>query len=112
MFIVRISGVYNLLFTYCNKTNQLINLIFNSHYKLYGITQDPSNSQYLLVLTYAYHGDLRNYIRNNYINITWTQRIRILHQFCNNLQYIHSKDIVHADIHTGNLLQLENNNTK
>ena len=34
--------------------------------KLYGITQDPETKNYMMVLDYAKHGSLRNYLDTNF----------------------------------------------
>jgi serine/threonine protein kinase len=61
------------------------------------------------VLTFANNGDLRYYLRNKFIEITWNRRIQILHDIGFNLSSIHSRGIIHGDLHPGNILRLKDN---
>ncbi|RHZ85569.1 hypothetical protein Glove_64g97 [Diversispora epigaea] len=41
----------------------------------YGITQDPEKHSYMIVLEYASDGNLREYLKNNFNNINWLQKL-------------------------------------
>ncbi|RHZ77237.1 hypothetical protein Glove_184g61 [Diversispora epigaea] len=64
---------------------------YNASIKFYGITQDPETHSYMMVLYYAKDGNLREYLKINFNNINWEQKLENLY-------------IVHQDFHPGNIL--------
>ncbi|RHZ80118.1 hypothetical protein Glove_139g251 [Diversispora epigaea] len=72
--------------------------------RFYGITQDPETHSYMMVLYYAKDGNLREYLKINFNNINWLQKLDNLYFLSNNLMDIHKLDIVHQDFHPGNIL--------
>ncbi|RHZ45958.1 hypothetical protein Glove_641g8 [Diversispora epigaea] len=72
--------------------------------RFYGITQDPETHSYMMVLDYAADGNLREYLKVNFNNINWVQKLFNLWILCLNLMNIHKLDIVHQDFHPGNIL--------
>ncbi|RHZ80169.1 hypothetical protein Glove_139g303 [Diversispora epigaea] len=72
--------------------------------RFYGITQDPETHSYMMVLEYASEGNLREYLKINFNNINWEQKLLYLWSLSFNLMNIHELDIVHQDFHPGNIL--------
>ncbi|RHZ44050.1 hypothetical protein Glove_768g6 [Diversispora epigaea] len=72
--------------------------------RFYGITQDPETHSYMMVLEYAKDGNLREYLKINFNNINWLQKLDNLQDLSLNLMNIHKLDIVHQDFHPGNIL--------
>ncbi|RHZ69933.1 hypothetical protein Glove_276g3 [Diversispora epigaea] len=72
--------------------------------RFYGITQDPETHSYMMVLHYASDGNLREYLKINFNNINWFQKLDNLYKLSLNLKNIHKLDIVHQDFHPGNIL--------
>ncbi|RHZ80192.1 hypothetical protein Glove_139g279 [Diversispora epigaea] len=72
--------------------------------RFYGITQDPETHSYMMVLQYAKDGNLREYLKINFNNINWEQKLLYLWSLSFNLMNIHELDIVHQDFHPGNIL--------
>ncbi|RHZ82821.1 hypothetical protein Glove_103g66 [Diversispora epigaea] len=72
--------------------------------RFYGITQDPETHSYMMVLNYATDGNLREYLKINFNNINWKQKLYNLYYLSLNLMNIHELDIVHQDFHPGNIL--------
>ncbi|RHZ85385.1 hypothetical protein Glove_66g77 [Diversispora epigaea] len=72
--------------------------------RFYGITQDPETHSYVMVLEYAKDGNLREYIKINFNNINWLQKLFSLRVLSFRLMNIHELDIVHQDFHPGNIL--------
>ncbi|RHZ48277.1 hypothetical protein Glove_553g28 [Diversispora epigaea] len=72
--------------------------------KFYGITQDPETHSYMMVLEYAKDGNLREYLKINFNNINWLQKLLNLYYLSERLMKIHRLDIVHQDFHPGNIL--------
>ena len=69
----------------------------------YGITRFPGNN-YAMVLNYHREGNLRDYLRNNHSKLTLKDRTRLLRGLCQSLDRIHEKDLIHCDLHSGNML--------
>src|SRR6185436_5074298 len=72
--------------------------------QFYGITQDPETHSYMMVLEYAKDGNLREYLKINFNNINWRQKLYNLQELSYRLMNIHKLDIVHQDFHPGNIL--------
>ncbi|RHZ59651.1 hypothetical protein Glove_362g56 [Diversispora epigaea] len=69
----------------------------------YGLTKDPTTQDYMLVLNY-YDNDLRHFLKDNFHSLTLFQKYNIIYKIARNLNRIHSKNIVHRDLHSGNIL--------
>ncbi len=70
----------------------------------YGITKFPENNNYAMVLNHIEEGNLREYLRKNYSKLTIKNRIAIFKDLCYSLYDIHKKDLIHCDLHSGNIL--------
>jgi len=77
----------------------------------YGLTQNPSNGNYMLVMNIA-DMNLREYLQQNHNQLTWKERIQI----AVNIVYalgasIHRENAIHRDLHSGNILYSQLNQT-
>ncbi|RIA87166.1 kinase-like domain-containing protein, partial [Glomus cerebriforme] len=72
--------------------------------RLYGITQDPVTKNYMMVLHYAVHGSLRNYLDKCYDKLSWHSKIYYLNWIADGLNKIHKNELIHRDLHIGNIL--------
>ncbi|RHZ74574.1 hypothetical protein Glove_220g30 [Diversispora epigaea] len=72
--------------------------------KCYGVTQDPQTKNYAFILEYAKNGDLHHFIHKNFEASTWSDKIKYLHYIIIGIEDIHEKNIVHRDLHSGNIL--------
>ncbi|GBC32593.2 kinase-like domain-containing protein [Rhizophagus irregularis DAOM 181602=DAOM 197198] len=72
--------------------------------EFYGITQDPKTKDYIMVLDYAEKGNLRNYLSTDYNKLDWNAILRILLDVASGLDLIHEKELIHRDLHVGNIL--------
>src|SRR5437879_3282574 len=77
---------------------------YGTSIRFYGITQDPETHSHMMVLEYAKDGNLREYLKINFNNINWYQKLYNLLELSSNLMNIHKLDIVHQDFHPGNIL--------
>src|SRR6185369_11260138 len=76
----------------------------------YGITKFPDNDgNYAMVLNHLNEGNLRNYLQKNHSKLTLRDRIAIFGTLCESLYDIHEKDLIHCDLHSGNMLIQEGN---
>ncbi|PKC58761.1 kinase-like protein [Rhizophagus irregularis] len=73
--------------------------------QLYGITKDPDTEEFMMVLEYANYGNLRDYFKKYYSNLRWEDKLVILLNIIHNLDFIHERNYVHKDLHSGNILQ-------
>ena len=56
-------------------------------------------------MDYIEGGSLQNYLTKDFKNLEWSKKINILFQIINGLKDIHEKEIIHHDLHSGNILQ-------
>ncbi|RHZ57526.1 hypothetical protein Glove_386g44 [Diversispora epigaea] len=75
--------------------------------KCYGLTKDPTTQDYMLVLDY-YDNDLRHFLKDNYQSLTLLQKYLIIRDIVNSLSRIHRQNIMHRDLHSGNILYRNN----
>ncbi|CAG8531631.1 10069_t:CDS:2 [Acaulospora morrowiae] len=52
----------------------------------------------------AYNCDLRRYLAENHLSMTWIQKCRISRNIADSLRKIHEKKFIHRDLHSGNIL--------
>ncbi|EXX54062.1 Mkk1p [Rhizophagus irregularis DAOM 197198w] len=71
--------------------------------RCYGLTQNPSNGNYMLVM-HKMDIDLRKYLQQNHNQLTWKKRINITFEIILALYYIHDEKAIHRDLHSGNIL--------
>ncbi|POG69530.1 kinase-like domain-containing protein [Rhizophagus irregularis DAOM 181602=DAOM 197198] len=69
----------------------------------FGLTQNPSNGNYLLVM-YKLDVNLREYLQQNHNQLTWNERIKITFLIIDKLYWIHEENSIHRDLHSGNIL--------
>ncbi|CAB4379449.1 unnamed protein product [Rhizophagus irregularis] len=82
--------------------------------RFYGITKFNSENEidksknYLLVMEYADGGSLRNYLKENFNNLTWENKYDLAYQLACAVSCLHGEAIVHRDLHSGNVLVHQN----
>jgi serine/threonine protein kinase len=62
----------------------------------------------MIVLDYAEHGSLRNYLDIRYNKISWYTKVHDLWRIAYGLKKIHGKELIHRDLHIGNILYFSN----
>ncbi|EXX65352.1 Ypk2p [Rhizophagus irregularis DAOM 197198w] len=72
--------------------------------KFYGITQDPETKNYIMVLEYADSGSLRHFLNTRFNELSWFNKITYLCDIAFGLRTIHENELIHRDLHTGNIL--------
>jgi len=73
------------------------------------MTQDLETKNYMMVLKYAEDGSLRNYLDKNYDKLTWKTKFHDLWFVTYGLHIIHKNELIHQDLHIGNILKLKEN---
>ncbi|CAG8600821.1 6197_t:CDS:2 [Ambispora leptoticha] len=76
----------------------------NAHLQILGITCDANSTEFMMVLKFARGGDLRSILGNNQRKMSWRDRIELLYGISEQLFTIHERDIIHRDLHPGNIL--------
>ncbi|EXX74217.1 Cdc15p [Rhizophagus irregularis DAOM 197198w] len=76
----------------------------------YGLTQDISNGNYMLVMM-KMDIDLRKYLQQNHNQLTWKERIGIAYEIILSLYYIYCENAIHRDLHSGNILYSQFNDS-
>ncbi|RIB21888.1 kinase-like domain-containing protein [Gigaspora rosea] len=94
--------------------NILIFLHLNTYYNIgnktptflqcYGISRNKSTNQHILVLQYARLGSLRKNL-STIAGMSWEKKLGLLGYIASELQLIHSHNIIHCDLHSGNIFQ-------
>ncbi|GBB94498.1 hypothetical protein RclHR1_23680003 [Rhizophagus clarus] len=85
------------------KSHLIISNKWSDVVQCYGLTQDPSNRDYMLVMNIM-NIDLRKYLQQNHNQLTWKERIQIAVYIIDALERIHSENSIHRDLHSGNIL--------
>ena len=68
------------------------------------MSKDPETQEFIMVTYYGNEGDLRNYLQNNYNNLSWKDKIELLYVISNNLKNLHKLGYCHNNFHNGNIL--------
>ena len=71
---------------------------------IYGVTQDPETKEYMIVMQYANNGSLLSYLDQNINKLTWRRKLKHLRDIGSFLISIHKADLVHCDLHGGNIV--------
>ncbi|CAG8676503.1 45281_t:CDS:2 [Gigaspora margarita] len=71
----------------------------------HGITQSPSTGDFIMVMQYA-QSDLRLYLQHTDTS-SWKDKLRILKQIASGLEELHKRDLVHGNLHSGNIMKIE-----
>ena len=80
-----------------------INNKYGAIVQCYGLTKDPSNGNYMLVMM-EMDMDLRKRLQQNHNQLTWKERIQIAVDIIYALKDIHEENAIHRDLHSGNVL--------
>ncbi|RHZ82558.1 hypothetical protein Glove_109g35 [Diversispora epigaea] len=83
----------------------------NGSIQFYGITQDPESHKYTMVLNYAEGGNFRDYLKNNFNDINWKNKLDYLYNLVEKFLRIHKLDIIRQDFHPGNILSFDFKNS-
>ncbi|RHZ68688.1 hypothetical protein Glove_294g133 [Diversispora epigaea] len=71
---------------------------------IYGITKNPTENEYMMVMNYAKDGSLRKMLNNQFKYLTWRKKFLILSSIAKGLKNIHEMGFMHKDFHSGNIV--------
>ncbi|RGB24949.1 kinase-like domain-containing protein, partial [Rhizophagus diaphanus] len=80
---------------------------FSKFIQFFGITQDPSNLNYTIVMSYARKGSLRKCL-SSIIKLKWQHKLQLLNNIILGLKIMHESNLIHRDLHDGNILISDN----
>ncbi|CAJ0871334.1 4405_t:CDS:2 [Entrophospora sp. SA101] len=72
----------------------------------YGITKDPTTSDYMIVMRKMDY-DLKEFVKdnaNNVSNLSWSKKYSIIKKIADCLLHIHEANSIHKNLHSGNVL--------
>jgi serine/threonine protein kinase len=72
--------------------------------RYYGATYDHEEEEYGIVMEYYSQSSLKNYLTNKWRRIYWEERLRILRDISYGLSVLHNQDLIHGDLHSGNIM--------
>ncbi|CAG8509840.1 2138_t:CDS:2 [Cetraspora pellucida] len=87
------------------KEAQNYNKLIRGHFaSCCGITKNPDNNKYMMVMRQIQGGNLREYLRNNNLILSLKQKIRFISDISNCICEMHKLNLIHKDLHSGNIL--------
>ncbi|EXX52284.1 Cmk1p [Rhizophagus irregularis DAOM 197198w] len=104
----KLNDSQNISAEYLKETKTLWNIYFNddeSYLNFYGITKDPETKEFIMIVQLANQGSLRQILSNNFNNLLWKDKLRILVDVTYDLKRLHKLSYFHKDFHSGNILQ-------
>ncbi|RGB31952.1 kinase-like domain-containing protein [Rhizophagus diaphanus] len=80
-------------------------LVYNTNFivRCFGITKDPKTNNFMMVMDLK-DGSLRQHLNNNFISLSWKQKLCSLTVITLGLKDIHDEGLIHHDFHCGNIL--------
>ncbi|PKK67589.1 kinase-like protein [Rhizophagus irregularis] len=91
---------------YCYMLRECICQKYENDYELcYGLTRDPIYKDYMLVMDYSENGNLYDYIKEkDRFVLDWIKIIEDCCELSRILDSLHSRNLVHGNLHGGNVL--------
>ncbi|GBB96775.1 hypothetical protein RclHR1_02830011 [Rhizophagus clarus] len=87
--------------------NRSCHLILSNKYdfivRCFGLTVSPLDGKCMLVMEQL-DTNLRKYLQQNYSQLTWKEKVKITLNIIIALNNIHKENLIHRDLHSGNIL--------
>ncbi|GES72916.1 kinase-like domain-containing protein [Rhizophagus clarus] len=75
------------------------------------MTKDPATKEFMLIMEFANKGNLRNLLLNNFNDMFWNDKIKLLYNLAIDLKNLHEQKYLHKNLHSGNVLQIFSGDT-
>ncbi|GBB90854.1 hypothetical protein RclHR1_17970003 [Rhizophagus clarus] len=98
-FLKEFASIYRVVKRYSEENEYPSNIV---HY--YGATYDYDNEHYGIVMEYYINTSLSNYLHYDWQEIYWTEKLCILRDISYGLHTLHSQNLIHGDLHSGNVM--------
>ncbi|CAB4422028.1 unnamed protein product [Rhizophagus irregularis] len=104
----------NINYNELNELKVFHNYITLKHYArnnintYFGITRNPITQNFIIITKYYETGDLSHCINNEFFNINWENKLKILSSMIQGLYNMHDLNIIHKDYHSGNIFMTAN----
>lgn len=76
----------------------------DGNFEIFGISFNKHTNEYYLASTYVKNGNIRDYLLDNFVYLNWDSRLNILVMVLVKLMKIHDLNLVHGNLHNGNIL--------
>ncbi|GBC07683.1 hypothetical protein RclHR1_07620001 [Rhizophagus clarus] len=102
----RLNGSHEISIEYLNKLKIHWNVYLEENFSLrfYGMTKDPITKEFMMIIELANEGSLRSFYLNEFNNISWDDKVRILGHLILSLNNLHKLGYFHKNLHSGNIL--------
>ncbi|EXX61031.1 kinase-like domain-containing protein [Rhizophagus irregularis DAOM 181602=DAOM 197198] len=71
--------------------------------RCFGITKDPKTNDFMMVMELKDYS-LRQHLNNSFISMNWEEKLFTLYNIADGLEDIHNEELIHQDLHCGNIL--------
>ncbi|CAB5347400.1 unnamed protein product [Rhizophagus irregularis] len=73
--------------------------------RILGISLDVSANEFLLIMQHADGGNLRQYLKDYFTELTWDDKIKLAYQITEGIKFLHDHvDITHQNLHPKNIV--------
>ncbi|GES72878.1 kinase-like domain-containing protein [Rhizophagus clarus] len=102
----RLNGSHEISIEYLNELKIHWNVYLEENFSLrfYGMTKDPITKEFMMIIELTNKGSLRSFYLNEFDNILWDNKIRILGHLILGLNNLHKLGYFHKNLHSGNIL--------
>jgi serine/threonine protein kinase len=75
------------------------------------MTKDPETEEFMMVIEFASKGSLSNILSNDFNNLLWKDKIKMLYHLTMDFKVLHKLRYFHQDFHSGNILKKSDDST-
>ncbi|RHZ86429.1 hypothetical protein Glove_51g9 [Diversispora epigaea] len=100
----KFDGIGDINEEFLNEISVHLKYHASSAIHFYGITKDPETQKYITAAGYLKGGNYRKFLNNNYNKFDWYRKLDNLRLIAFLLKDLHESNIIHQDLHPGNIL--------
>ncbi|CAI2178915.1 5294_t:CDS:2 [Funneliformis geosporum] len=98
-FLKEFTNIYRMIKNCSEEDKEISNIV-----RYYGATCDDNENEYGIVMEIYSQSSLSDYLTSNWRNIYWNKKLRILRDIAYGLYTLHYRDLIHGDLHSGNVM--------